>query len=117
MNKFSFYFLTPLSTIAKLSCHPRFLGPNNKNSKLCNYLALYSLNKTANNFSIKIINFQSLAFNGLKTLTEKRAHKVAEATRECIGNKIADKFVTKTMYDENSRNVKKIIIQKKIKKK
>ena len=50
--------------------------------------------------------------DALKTATKKVAHKAAEATGEFIGNKIANKIVKpKTIPDENSRNVKELIIQ------
>ena len=42
-----------------------FLTPKHKNLMLCDFLALYILNQLMNNFDLKIINFQSLAFNGL----------------------------------------------------
>ena len=50
--------------------------------------------------------------NSLKTTSKKVVvHKRAEATGEFIGNKIADKIVKqKPVIDENSRNVKEIII-------
>ena len=50
--------------------------------------------------------------DALKTATKKVAHKAAKATGEFIGNKIANKIVKpKTIPDENSRNVKELIIQ------
>ena len=75
MTKFSFYFLTLLSAIDKLSCHPIFLGPKYKNSKFCDFLDLYSINQLVNNFGVKIINFQNLAFNGLITIPCSKATK------------------------------------------
>ena len=64
-TKFRFYFLTSLSAIGNLSCHPIFLGLKHKNSKFRDFLALYTLNQLVNNFGLKIINFESLAFNEL----------------------------------------------------
>ena len=58
--------VNPLSAMGNLSCHPIFLGPKYKNSKFCNFLALYSLYQLVNNFGQKIINFQSLAFYSWK---------------------------------------------------
>ena len=47
----------------------------------------------------------------LKTFYKKIAQKTAEATREFIGFNIADKFVKpRPLLDENSKNVKKIVI-------
>ena len=54
------------------SCHPIFLWPKYKNLKVCNFLALYSLNQLVNNFGLKIINFQTLAFNGLRACKEPK---------------------------------------------
>ena len=49
--------------------------------------------------------------NSLKTTSKKVVHKGAETTGEFIGNIIADKIVKKKpVIDENSRNVKEIII-------
>ena len=46
-----------------------------------------------------------------KTSSKKVIHKTAEATRELIGNKIAEKIVKpKPVPDENSRNVEEIVI-------
>ena len=76
-TKFGFYFLTLLSAIANLSCHPIFLGSKNKNSKFSDFLALHSLNQLVNNFGLKIINFQRLAFNGLNHgLVLKTLHRI-----------------------------------------
>ena len=48
--------------------------------------------------------------HGQKTVSKKVVHKVAEATGECIGNKIADKIVKpKPVSEPNSRNVEIII--------
>ena len=44
--------------------------------------------------------------DALKTTSKKVFHKVAEATGEFTGNRIADKIVKpKHVIDENSRNV------------
>ena len=56
--------------------------------------------------------------NGLKTASKKAVHKAAEVTGKFLGNKIADtvtksndeKIVKqKSVIDEDSRNVEKII--------
>ena len=48
--------------------------------------------------------------DALKVAFEKEVHKVAEATGEFIGNKIADKIMKpKPVIDENSRNVEEIV--------
>ena len=65
MDQIQFLFFDPLSAFGNLSYHSIFLGPKYKNLKFCDFLALYSLNQLVNNFGLKIINFQSLAFNGL----------------------------------------------------
>ena len=46
--------------------------------------------------------------DALKTATEKKAHKTAEATGEFIGNKVADKIVKPKLYQ--------MTIQEKLKK-
>ena len=66
LDQIRFFFLTLLSVIVSLSCHLIFVGPKYKNSKFCDFLALYSQNQLVNNFGLKIINFQRLAFNGLE---------------------------------------------------
>ena len=49
--------------------------------------------------------------DALKAVTKKVVHKAAEATREFIGNKIADKAVTpKPVTNKNPRNAEEIII-------
>ena len=46
-----------------------------------------------------------------KMQPKKVDHEAAEATGEFIGNKIADKTLTpKLVLDENSRNVKEMVI-------
>ena len=48
--------------------------------------------------------------DALKVAFKKEVHKVAEATGEFIGNKIADKIIKqKPVIDENSRNVEEIV--------
>ena len=52
-----------------------------------------------------------IGLDALKTASKKVVHKVAEAISEFIGNKIADKILKpEAVYDENLRNVEKIII-------
>lgn len=70
--------MTPLSAIGNLSCHPIFLGPKYKNSKVCNFLALYSLNQLVNNFGLKITSFQKLVFNGLRACKEPKTKDWSE---------------------------------------
>ena len=49
----------------QLKLTPIFLTSKHKNLMFCDFLALYILNQLVNNFDLKIINFQSLVFNGL----------------------------------------------------
>ena len=81
-TKFSFYFFTPLSSIGNLSCPPLFLGRKYKNSKFCDFLVLHNINQLVNNFVLKIINFQSLAFNGL--IDDGSEYRKAKGTKKCI---------------------------------
>ena len=56
--------------------------------------------------------FAKIGLDALKTASKKVVHKVAEAISEFIGNKIADKILKpEAVYDENLRNVEKIIIE------
>ena len=49
--------------------------------------------------------------HALKTASKNVVHKAAEATRQFIGNKIANKIVKpKHAIDENPKNVEEIII-------
>ena len=66
-----------------------------------------------------LLEIYQAVLNALKPASKKVVHKTAQATREFIGNKIADAVATsnidktvkiKPVIDENSRNVEEIII-------
>ena len=89
------------------------IEPRTRNKLFCNGygLDMYFAKKFASKYRKQLLD---TGIDALKITSKKVFHKAAEATGEFIGNKIADKIV-KT--NENSRNVKEIIIPPQEKKK
>ena len=66
----------------------------------------------SNKYGKKLLNTPTkTGLDPLKTASKRVVHKAAEATGECLGNKIADKILNpKPLPGQNSRNDEEIVI-------